>query len=386
MNRLLFLLFVSVLAFHGCSEKLPDFETQKIQIDLSESEVRPISDIAHNINYILLDPPEETPLVRPYKIVFHDDRIYVEDRALSNLLIFDRSGQLVNSIISTGKGSSEFELLEDFCINNNKLFIKDRILGKILTYDLDGNFIEEIRQYVDGPKFFRGEIFILEYMNNKTSWENYNFIRTENSDIQGFVDIRKGFEDLRHGDRIGFIKNKINNQILFNIPFSYNIAIFDSLGIYNKLIEFDVGKNRLDDAQRVEFFKNHQKRLSYVEDNSITENIGLFTPIKNSFLATFRQGNKDDHLLLLNDSLSVIYQAKNFINDIDDLSLNYYPWTCSEVGFVCLFPSNRIYNSYIETFQGKNVSADPNNIHGFFQENKEKLKSDYHVLVEIELK
>ncbi|PSL04958.1 6-bladed beta-propeller [Cecembia rubra] len=386
MDRVLFLLFFSIFSFQGCKGKLPNNETQKIKIDLSKSEVRPISDIVHNINYILLDPPDETPLVRPYKIVFHNDEIYVEDRSLSNLMIFDRSGKLIKSIFSTGKGPFEFYLLEDFSFNNDKLYIKDRILGKILTYDLKGNFIEEIRQYVDGPKFFRGETFILEYMNNKTSWGNYNFIRTENSDIQGFVDIKKGFEDLRSGDRTGFVKNITNNQIFYNIPFSYNIAIFDSLGIFNKIIEFDLAKDRLDDAKRVEFFNNHQKRLSYVSENEIVENIGLIAPFMDSYLVTFKQGGKDNHFFILNDSSSIIYQAKNFINDLDGLQLDYYPWTYSEVGFVCLFSSSHLYNSYIKIFQGKSVTPLPGNIHGFFQENKEKLKGDYHVLVEFELK
>ncbi|SNR95015.1 6-bladed beta-propeller protein [Belliella buryatensis] len=386
MYRHVFVLFLSFSFLCGCNGKLQDFDVQKIDINLSESEVNSISDIAQNVNYILLDTPEEIPLVKPYKIVFHKNKIYVEDRVLSNLLIFDRSGKLVKSIMSTGKGPSEFYLLEDFCINNNKLFIKDKILGKILTYDLDGNFIEEIRQYVDGPNFFRGENFILEYMDNKISWQNFNFLRIENSKIQGFVDIKKGFEKLRYSDNNGFIKNQKNNQVIFNIPFSYSIAFFDSSGILKNQIEFDLGKNSIDDLKRIDFNLNHNKRLPYVSENEIVENIGLFAPYKDSFLVTFQQGYKDNHLLILNDSLSIIYQAKNFINDLDGFTLKYYPWTFSEFGFVCLFSSSQLYNSYIETFQGRSLTPLPDDIHGFFQENKEKLKGDYHVLVEFELK
>lgn len=57
------------------------------------------------------------------------------------------------------------------------------------------------------------------------------------------------------------------------------------------------------------------------------------------------------------------------------------PWTSTNDKILILVNSINFYNNYVETFSGKKITLEPNNVHGFFEANKEKLREDKTVLV-----
>jgi hypothetical protein len=372
------------LMINGCNSKNHS-KIEQYNISLSQSEINPISDIVSDINYILLNVEGENILAQPYKIFFSPNQIFIEDRNLNNLLIFDNLGNFQHSISSTGQGPTEFEILEDFIVSADKVYIKDKKLNKILTYDLMGRYLEEEKNTLNGSNFYKGSDYVLEYMDNKTHMENFNFIRFNRDNINGYIDIKKGFENLRFSDQNGFIANLEKNELIFNIPYTFEIAVFNSLGHLKNHIKYDLGKDAISDVMRISQ-KFSRDRNEFVKENNLTEQIGFFAHRPNGYMMNIQQGLKDNHFFLLNADFEVRYQAKNFINDIDGLNLKIYPWTFTERGFVCLFSSKDIFNSYIENFKGKKVSIGKNDIHAFFDRNREKLKDDNFVLVEFVLK
>jgi len=79
------------------------------------------------------------------RICKFNDRIYIFDKSMNNVIIFDKKGKYINQIHNIGQGPKEYESAIDFCIdetNNDLVLLCDRPY-KVMRFSKDGEFINE---------------------------------------------------------------------------------------------------------------------------------------------------------------------------------------------------------------------------------------------------
>ncbi len=151
MKKLLSLFLVSgFIIIQGCNTgrtENKDNRSLPYYIDLEQgiSNVKsiPLSYLGNQLEYIPLET-DTACLIRGVSGVFVSDSfIFVNDG--SRLLHFDRNGQFIKQIGSTGRGPGEYSRVGDFVVNEDyrEIFI---LSGRIvLVYNFDGQFIRDIK-------------------------------------------------------------------------------------------------------------------------------------------------------------------------------------------------------------------------------------------------
>lgn len=152
-----------VLLITSCN-KTSINEGVKIPLDLNNVEEGKFSDLFDSIEYILLKDTDSLPLVQPYKIVYGDSLIFVEDQQFDNLFIFRNDGKLKLVLKAKGGGPSEFNQLQDYQIFDDRITIMDIVSGKLIDFDFEGRFISEKRLKVVAENFLMDLNFDLFFL------------------------------------------------------------------------------------------------------------------------------------------------------------------------------------------------------------------------------
>ena len=151
-NTYLFLVLFAIV-FIACNDRNKDV---RIFIDLEKSKSGNYSDLFSELDYILLSNTEDKFLISPSKIVFSKGRIYVSDVNQNILFIYDKQGNVIETLDSEGEGPFEFKTIDDFQIYEDTLIIKDGFLKKWINFTLDGKVISEKKNIFLRGKFFKG--------------------------------------------------------------------------------------------------------------------------------------------------------------------------------------------------------------------------------------
>ncbi|MHA1972264.1 MAG: 6-bladed beta-propeller, partial [Candidatus Hodarchaeales archaeon] len=110
--------------------KIPDKLKNLIQTD----------SLFENVHVIRLETSDECLFAKPVKVLFHKNRIYIQDHNRA-LYVFKTDGAFEKVIGAKGRGPEEFLTLADFDIDSTgNVYIIDRF--KIVKYDNNGNFIK----------------------------------------------------------------------------------------------------------------------------------------------------------------------------------------------------------------------------------------------------
>ncbi|MBN7816936.1 6-bladed beta-propeller [Algoriphagus pacificus] len=376
-NSKFFLYFLICIIF-SCDEK-EEVKTVSIQVDKIKS--MNYSDVFDSIEYILLKDSDQNPLVQPYKIIFSDKNIFVEDQQMDNLFIFSSKGEFIKVLESTGGGPGEFDQIQDFQVKNGKITIMDAVLGKFIEFDQNGKFLSERRNYTTAENFLSTSGFDLYFFNNLPSDSSYNFL-VKNDNIQKyFVPLKQGYSGVSLTHLNGFMESMNSGMYYIDLPLSYNVFEFDKNGWLNSEITFDFGTYNLDP----------QKRLRMKEDGSFYENIGnvvgmldSFFPIGENFVTTFSKNGDESYLLIYDKQFNLLFSGANLKNDFDGLEFfKLFPWSYYEKGIVLKLPSYYLSN-LIEKY-GINPS-EKSNLQEFYNTNKELLKEDMSVFVKLKLR
>nr|WP_158712927.1 6-bladed beta-propeller [Parabacteroides pacaensis] len=130
---------------------------------------------------IVLETTEESLMTSIRRIFMDDNRLFIYDRQLHNIFIFDITGKYISKIDSKGQGPREYSQICDFTIDPikkhiillcdipekrmyftydgtfikeeslNRLFIYDRQLHNIFIFDITGKYISKIDSKGQGP-------------------------------------------------------------------------------------------------------------------------------------------------------------------------------------------------------------------------------------------
>jgi hypothetical protein len=102
-----------------------------------------LSSLLSEISIIELEGGVDKYFKEPARIRLFNNLLYVFDREMGNLFIFDTQGKFVKKVIQKGKGPGEAVKAYDFDIDTDKkqLLILDLGLNQVLYYSLDGEYL-----------------------------------------------------------------------------------------------------------------------------------------------------------------------------------------------------------------------------------------------------
>lgn len=332
------------------------------------------SDFFTSIEYVLLEDSDDHPLVQPYKIVSFDSLIFVEDQELDNLLIYNRSGDFLFSLNSSGAGPQEFNQIEDYQVGENSIIIKDNVLMKFIEFDFTGNFVREYKHQLLSMNFAKTNEYQLHFFNNVIQSEAFNFLTISETDSSYVIPIQPGYEKLVLVHQNGFTKSINSAKNYLSLPFSYDVFSFDTKGELEKRLRFNFGNLGITDEQRL-LFQNEQQKPS---EGEFILMLRSFYPVGDQYIFNYTSNSRNVYLGVLNSDYSLEKIGENLTNDLDGVPLILVPWSYHENGVTLKLPSQR-FASYVS--ERKPVTSMKSNLPAFVEAHAAELNSDRHVLV-----
>ncbi|WP_203257014.1 6-bladed beta-propeller [Hyunsoonleella ulvae] len=144
MNKLHFILILLLL--NACSRSVEVENPIRIEVDMRETHGEGnFEEFFSSSSIVPLETNEVSILSGIDRISFQDDKIFILDKRLRSVYIFNNNGKFLNKIQNIGKGPGEYSFLQDFTIDyeNHRLLLYSRAPNKIITFNFDGQFIEE---------------------------------------------------------------------------------------------------------------------------------------------------------------------------------------------------------------------------------------------------
>lgn len=386
MQKVILVIFISSLFMSCRKSQRPE---AAIFIDLDSGRESKLSEFFEELEYLQLDVPDSIPLVKVWKFDMSTDKIFVSDRELNNVLIFDAFGQFKNIIKATGQGPNEFQSMEDYQIFDDHIYVLDGSLRKILKFDFEGKVKDEIRIEFHPYNFFINESGILYYFGNRPSFEYQSVVSVKNGSIDGLKEIQKDLEGLNYSSVYGFQYDNYDRNVLLKLDTSYEVLIFDEQLNKERELKFDFGRYNFPDEKRKEFFMGYE-RYAYLMENQMIEMIFSFIPLKSHYLMIVNQTGKPAKTIFIDKKLDDIEVIDKMINDMDGFQANFSPVFQKNGNLIQVKGSRNFYNEYLENFSGKSIDTalirDPKSIHHFFNKHKEKLKGDHYVIIKNRIK
>lgn len=140
MGVQLFYCFFLTFLF-GCTNK----EIPKVAFDIKR-ETCDVSEVFTDREIVFLETNEKSLLTMVNKIIRWKDKIYVWDKYVNSIVIFDTTGKYLTAIRPSGRGPQEYISLCGFALNREKgeLMAYANNPNKFLFYDLNGKFVDEV--------------------------------------------------------------------------------------------------------------------------------------------------------------------------------------------------------------------------------------------------
>ncbi len=89
------------------------------------------------------------------KIAIHENKVYIFDRQLSRIFVFDKKARYLHSIGRPGQGPGDLQYPRDFVISEDgKIYIVCSLVKRIEVFALDGNFLERIELKIPEDIFY----------------------------------------------------------------------------------------------------------------------------------------------------------------------------------------------------------------------------------------
>jgi hypothetical protein len=381
-----FITFALLAILLGCFPRYKESSSDVFFLDFEKSSSTKASEIFSEVNYLLLEEDTDLPLVRPYKIVVQDSLIFVEDKELNNLFVFDLSGEIKTVFKSLGKGPNEFTQIDEFSVSEDRVYIQDDYLKKTLIYDFNGHLLAE--KYHDFFGF------------NKYYWFGYDFTYFDSYELHG-TDFRvsKGDSilslfDINRLDKslppvshqYGFVPDFSRKEISFVVPYSYKVALFNLCDFKQRYISFDFGKFNFPREQHIAFLRDQWANKDVFVNNKYVSMLGYFGPLKDNYLLSVSHGLGDPHWFVMDEDMHVQtqFRLRDVENDIDGWALNSpIAWTVEDY-VVTKINSNDFYNRVQKTItSGTNING---NLKEFWKEHSEELLDDRLLLVFLKVK
>lgn len=296
------------------------------RIDYFSWEKKELKDFFHSkrISYILLKEDEQKiSFGRVDKVKVMNDRIYISDKRLQVLVVYDLDGNYLGAVGKRGQGPCEYISVTDFDIDSSgNICMLDGRLDKIMFYNSDFDFIREEK--------LPFEVDILQFLDDKhlmcglSSWNQGK----NAGDKIVITDLNLNVADayLKYDEYIDpafwisdYQFTKSGSCIAYNQTISNHIYIFSHSGALERAIYFDFGKENVPDKAKLDI----ESKLSDYDHYSLLKKITAVTD--NYVIGTLWEHRKTK--VFVADLKNEICYLSNAINDADRNSLCGY---CSD--------------------------------------------------------
>ncbi|MCH6236150.1 6-bladed beta-propeller [Cognataquiflexum rubidum] len=381
--------FYILLFFLSCkSDKSMDVSgIISIPVDINQSEPALMSKHFESIEYILLDYDDSLPIARPTYIKFFEEDIFAQDRGLDNIIQFNRNGEVKRIFQSTGIGGpGEFMQVENFQVREDTLLISDARQNKILAFSHEGEHLFTEKSPYRLSDVFYTPNFQLYHLNNAPeSQDRSNFIRISPDTTIGWYPIRTGYENYMFRTIHGFYTDPFSRDILFNVPLSYDVILFDYKGHFRKILQFDFKQGAISDDLRLRI-KEIPNRNEFMKEQKLVEFLHCFFPFSDQYFLGFNRRGDGNYFIFLDKNFKIKSQISRFVNDLDGMEIRNIPWTFTEDEIVYMIPSLDFYDDFKKSEDNiLKIDAEAP-ILDFVKRNKSRLEDDRYVLVVLKVK
>jgi len=261
MNKNLFLLGAILLSSCTSSQndkRIPETANLFYSIDFSsilenKTEI-PISEIAENIEYILLESTDESVLGRIREAKFTKDYIFIQAYGNPLLAQFDFKGNFLRYIGKIGKGPEEYDLIREFSLDEKSglIYIQPNWIRNILVYTFNGKFVKTLKINRDERSIVwcRDSSFIC-YSEPSVGNEEYVFTEINSSGqilqtIQNYCrwDVPPPFGRMMSYPGQHFFY-RLNNRLHFKGMYNDTIYTYDNNERIIPKFSIDLGKYKL---------------------------------------------------------------------------------------------------------------------------------------------
>lgn len=314
--------FISMLVFlGGCGKKKLN---SAVTIDLDLGKEYKASEIFEELDYVLLDYPDETPIVNAYKMLFTDNHIIVESRENASIFIFDKAGKLENIIRNYGDGPGEFRIFVGMSlVGNDQIRVDVGYLKKSLVFDFKGNLLEETKNQ-NSESVYHGQDFMLQHFPYGELDQQFIFIRSSALDTVGFVPARKGTDQMIPFGYVHTYLKGPSNDIYFLEHFTNNVYIFNQDGYLKDSIVVDFGKYQTAWETKVRLGKDTKAQTEYFIENKKVSYVSCFFPMPFGYFLSATYDYKKPHWVFLDVDKQVKKVIAGITNDIDQMPLRQY--------------------------------------------------------------
>ena len=193
-------------------------------LDWDNAEEVKFEDIIEDIRYIPLRDEEGIMGEQINQLLYCNGIFYLLDFQQDEVFLYNEEGRCVKKISDRGQGPKEYIAIGNIDINpeTSELYVQDRILSSVLVYDLNGNFKYKFKLPVQNSVVYSigdsTRLVQMQAFQNKGSeeMEGYSYLV-----MKGDSAYRKGFKYLP--SQIGFcgadgVNDSYDNQSLYYQP------------------------------------------------------------------------------------------------------------------------------------------------------------------------
>jgi hypothetical protein len=258
----------------GCNS----YEKEKSKLDIPEETISFGSfEIIENTlpttlikekTYILLDSSTDDFLFKSiYKMTIKDGKIYILDRKLNKLIVFNQNGSGIGKVGNIGQGSKEYLQIDDFDVNDSgDIYVMDGRTDKLFVFDKNLQFVSVRKLPFEADIIYclsNGKLMFGLSSWNKEKYTNTMIILTNNELIaeNSYMQYDEYMDDAYWISNYLFVND--GKSIFYNKPIDNFIYQFSETGMPVKAYFFDFGKKNVPHKDRKDIEGNLEKYINY---------------------------------------------------------------------------------------------------------------------------
>jgi hypothetical protein len=228
-NRMYYCIFFLNI-FLSCNKNIKiEDELINIKVDIDkEPKVVDFNDYFVSSNVIALESIDESIFSRIDRLCLFNEQIYILDKQMNTVFIFNSNGKFIKKIHKIGKGPQEYQSLTDFTIDreNGQIVLYSDRPYKLFFYDLSGNLIKtkKLNDLYNSISSLNGKIIFRNKHDDHKEYLLYAY------DIK--KDKMNGFFRLNQKDKIfknDFIAHRpaLTKDKFIHVSFPYSNLIYE---------------------------------------------------------------------------------------------------------------------------------------------------------------
>lgn len=276
-------IYISLFVFLivSCSEVKSNYDNVPIEnIDFFSLKQKKISDLIEQKNekYILLKSKDDMILGRIDKAMIHLGRIYLMDKRLKSLVVYDDNGYSITKVGQFGQGPKEYINISDFDVDDNgNVYILDGRLNKVLLYNSSFECVDERKLPFDADV-----LAILDQdtiMYGLSSWNSRKAKGSKIALVNKNNDVINHF--FKYTDAVdpsfwisNYLLGKSNKYVSYNQTIDNDVSVFSNKVELKKIFRFNFDNENVPEDNKMDIEKkiaNYDKYTMIRKILSVTD-------------------------------------------------------------------------------------------------------------------